>query len=222
MADDIAVPTGQYRVLATFETRTDAERARADLLAAGFPAGDIGMRAEVESMPDTRPREQNILGTLLDIFVFMPPRDRLTYEEALRRGGTVLAVRTDAKGYKRAMDILDRDGAIDLDEREASWQETRRISADAGTDVGGLPSAEEVAFARAGRHDPLVNPSANPDMRERIGVGTSDMTVGTDIDPPNAVTLGLGQDGASAERLVRDMDNGRRRIRGYVARPESK
>ena len=57
-------------------------------------------------------------------------------------------------------------------------------------------------------------------MRERIGVGTSDMTVGTDLDPPNAATESRSTDvDAGARRTVtvqRDLSHGRSRVRSYV------
>ena len=48
--------------------------------------------------------------------------DRDIYTEAVRRGGTVVSVMTDQARQDRAVDILDNSGAIDIDQRVASWK----------------------------------------------------------------------------------------------------
>ena len=48
--------------------------------------------------------------------------DAHTYAEAIQRGGTLVTVRTDDAHYSRAIDILDDEGTIDMNEREASWR----------------------------------------------------------------------------------------------------
>ena len=117
------IPGGRHSVTAFFDQREAAEKARADLLAAGFPAADVVFVPGAEAAAGVGPaHHQGILKSLLDIFVFMPPRDQLTYAEGLRRGGMALVVRTGPDDYERAIDILDRDGAVDLDERESSWK----------------------------------------------------------------------------------------------------
>ena len=151
----------------------------------------------------------------------MPPHDQLTYSEGLRRGGMALMVRTGPEGYERAIDILDRDGAVDLDERETSWKGEGWTAGPEAPRSGGPGSADQAGFERTNRHDPLVNPDANKDMRERIGVGTSDMTVGTDLEPPNATTgpsrTEVPGRGGQAATTSRDVTHGRRRVRSYIA-----
>jgi hypothetical protein len=45
-----------------------------------------------------------------------------SYAEAIHRGGTLVTARVDEAQYARAVDILDDDGAVDMDEREANWR----------------------------------------------------------------------------------------------------
>ena len=67
-----------------------------------------------------RYHEEGFWETLKELF--MPEEDRYSYAEGLRRGGYLLTVRTDTANYDRVVEILDRDGAVNLDERESSWR----------------------------------------------------------------------------------------------------
>jgi hypothetical protein len=44
------------------------------------------------------------------------------YEEGVRRGGTLVAVRTDETNIEQAVEILEQEGAIDIDERIGIWR----------------------------------------------------------------------------------------------------
>lgn len=72
-----------------------------------------------------------------------------TYAEGVRRGGTLVTVRTDATLAERALVLLDQAGSIDLDERAEGWRATGWTGgtvgpaavdgADAGRTVGEAP-----------------------------------------------------------------------------------
>ena len=57
-------------------------------------------------------------------------------------------------------------------------------------------------------------------MRERIGVGTSDMAVATDLNPPSAATEadrpGSPEPAEGQSAPTRDMAHGRGRVRSYI------
>lgn len=202
-------PAARQTVTAFFESAGDADKAKADLAAAGFAADDIVTRSGADHAASNHLASgQSVVKSLLDIFIFMPPHEKPTYEEAMRRGGVAVAVRTDAGSYERAIDILDRDGAIDLDERETAWKSEGWTPGDATARPGGPGSVEQAGFESANRHDPLVNAEANNDVRERIGVGTADMTVGTDPSPASAAD-------AVPQGATRDTSHGRTRVRSY-------
>lgn len=211
---------GRHSVTAFFDRKEAAERARADLLAAGYRDEDVVFLPGAEAGAAAPAHDQSIIKSLLEIFVFMPSQDRLTYAEGLRRGGMALMVRTGPEDYERAIDILDRDGAVDLDERETAWRSEGWNAPSETVRPGGPGSSDQAGFERENRHDPLVNAGANNDMRERIGVGTSDMTAGIDLDPPNAATEPTRPDlsgtGARATGARRDLTHGRTRVRSYL------
>ena len=54
----------------------------------------------------------------------MSEADAHAYSEGVRRGGTVLSVRTDDARSTRVMDILEEHGAVDLDERQEGWRQS--------------------------------------------------------------------------------------------------
>ena len=66
--------------------------------------------------------------------LFLPDEDRDTYAEGLRRGGCLVTVRTDDDHCERALEILDEDGTIDMDQRSPSGAgEAFQIHATRGT-----------------------------------------------------------------------------------------
>ena len=48
--------------------------------------------------------------------------DAHTYSEGVRRGGTLVTVRADETRAATAMDILEKHGSVNVDERARSWQ----------------------------------------------------------------------------------------------------
>lgn len=54
--------------------------------------------------------------------LFMPDEDRYTYAEGLRRGGYLVSVQVSDALHDRALDILDDEGTINVDERAQSWR----------------------------------------------------------------------------------------------------
>ena len=204
-------------VTAFFESRAEADHAKADLIAAGFPEADIQVVAGEAAQAKAEPhKDVGLFQALLDIFVFMPTDDRATYEEGLRRGGIALAVHTAPEGYERAIDILDRDGAVNLDERETAW------GAEGWAPAARKPTTpDDARFEGQQRHDPLVAGGANRDVRERIGVGTADFGAGMDLAPASAVSPGPertaipGEDTQSVTAR-RDTEHGRGRVRSYI------
>lgn len=220
--DSATTAQGRQTVTAFFESQAEADHARADLLAAGFAEGDVHVLAGQAAREKTAPhRDVGLFRALLDIFVFMPEDDKATYQEGLDRGGVAVAVHTDAAGYERAIDILDRDGAVNLDERETEWKAEGWSPQRPLTAGGQRVPAGATGFEGEQRHDPLVDEGANRDMRERIGVGTADPGAGIDLAPESAASPGPertaipGEEEASVTSR-RDTQHGRTRVRSYI------
>ena len=62
-----------------------------------------------------------VLGAMADLGI--PEDEAQRYAEGIRRGGTLVTVKTDDAGSERAMEVMYRHGPIDLEERAASWRE---------------------------------------------------------------------------------------------------
>jgi hypothetical protein len=63
-----------------------------------------------------------MLGALADMGI--PGHEAKYYQEAIRRGGTLLVVNAGSEDMaERAQATLDRHGAIDIDEHSAAWRE---------------------------------------------------------------------------------------------------
>lgn len=126
MADDLAFTTeaagrdaAPRSVMAFFDTEEAAGQARRDLVAAGVPEGSV--RAAGGQATEPGPAHPHGFWESLKDF-FVPDEDRHMYAEGLRRGGYAVAVDTDSAAYDRVLEILDRDGAVDMEERSASWR----------------------------------------------------------------------------------------------------
>lgn len=116
---------GQMRSLsAMFDTRAEADRAVEALRAAGIADVTLtgednpGYRADVAAAP----REERGFFEALGDF-FFPDEDRYVYAEGLNRGGFLVTVSNiPAHQYETALDILDDEGAVDLEARESEWR----------------------------------------------------------------------------------------------------
>lgn len=118
-------------ITALYDTPAEAQTAMGKLVAAGIPQGAIRIvpgKTTTETSTsshgstsyDHKRDEGGFWGSLKD--VFMPEEDRYTYSEGLNRGGTLLTASVEDAHVDAAMDILEENGSIDLDERETTWR----------------------------------------------------------------------------------------------------
>lgn len=200
MADEMNVPESTRTVTAFFDTQDHANQAKTDLIAVGLRSDSITIvGSNAEQFTVAQDRQQGFWHSLVN-FV-MPDDDARVYDEGLRRGGFALSVRVTDATHDQAIDVLDRDGAVDLDERETEWRQdgwsaassevagaTPYRPADAGTAGFGGSYAGEDGIARdtaspgfgsapaAPDGVAQVTESENPDVRERIGAGSASQT----------------------------------------------
>src|SRR5829696_1993619 len=147
--------TGRQRTItAFFDSREDANEAVERLVSSGVARSDVTL---VEGSGGTQGTARSSQGTvssrsypqeegtgfweaLKDLF--LPDEDRATYAEGLRRGGYLVTVRATDAQYDRAVDILDDEGTVDINERESAWRSEGWTGYGAGSGSGpGLSSA---------------------------------------------------------------------------------
>jgi hypothetical protein len=93
----------------------------------------------------------------------IPEEEAGLYAEGVRRGGTLVGVTAEGARVQKAADILERNGAVDIERRSAEWRE----SGWTGYDKDAEPLArDEIARERAARGVKI------PVVEERLDVGT--------------------------------------------------
>ena len=128
--------TGQHTraLTAMFDSREDANEAIERLVELGIPHTDCRLvEGETTSSSTTSASSYDQGGrasasteskgfwdSLADLF--MPEEDRYTYAEGLRRGGYLVSVNVPDAKYDDALDILDDEGTINIDERAEAWR----------------------------------------------------------------------------------------------------
>jgi len=141
--------------------------------------------------------------------LFLPDDDRHTYAEGLRRGGYLVSVSATDAEYERALDILDDEGTIDIDERADSWRAEGWSGVSTSDALSGstanLPSGSSAKTAGSSMGDASSSGSAG--LR-----GTSGETGRTTGERDQVIPV-------AEERLnvgKRDVSHGRVRVRSYV------
>lgn len=111
---------------AMFDSRADAEAAKARLSAANLDASNIRI-VDQSSMTGSSGMTagndvpaQGIWASLKDIFV--SHEDRQAYGEGIRRGGLLLTADVEEGHADEAVRILDGAGSVNFDERESAWR----------------------------------------------------------------------------------------------------
>lgn len=165
MTDPYTTQSHSRILTAFFDTRAAAETAVRDLTAAGIAKEQVSLLGEGASPTQATHSERGFWDSLKDFF--MPEEDRYTYAEGLRRGGYLVTVRSDQANYDRIIDILDRDGSIDMDEREATWRSEGwtgyRAAAAGRTATSGSTAGQDEAI---------------PLYEEQISIGKRDVSHG--------------------------------------------
>lgn len=220
---------GSSRTLtAFFRDRSDADRAVSRLVDAGIGRDNVRMvaGAEAGTAPvDNRDHGGGFWDALADFF--FPDEDRGVYAEGLRRGGYLVSVTgIDQTQHDRALDILDDEGTIDVDEWADSWRAegwsgstSRSATGSTSTGMTGLTghSADTTAAARtAGSASTFSRTSTDasaradgdviPLVEEQLKVGKRDVNAGRVrvrsyvVETPVSETVSLRDENVSVER----------------------
>jgi uncharacterized protein (TIGR02271 family) len=158
----------QHTLIAVFDNRSDAERARDDLLLGGFSREDVRIsKADATGQTDSltgrstasitsEPEEEHGFGASIrnffsDIFGTDNSPHAQKYSDAVSRGHHVLTVTAaDEPEVERAADIVERHGPVDIDEKAAEWAggapvshpESMRMSGAGGMQQSQQPSLQ--------------------------------------------------------------------------------
>ena len=117
-----------------------------------------------------------VIGALTDAGV--SHADAHVYAEGVRRGGTLVTVKSDERLTDQAVEILDRDGTVDLDQRQATW----RNEGWTGEFAAAAPSV--AAPPAPGLSGSVVGPSASvltPDVSAAATSATDVSSIGTPV-----------------------------------------
>jgi len=113
---------GTRAITAMFSSRDAADSAVKSLLENGFRQDDVRLVPGYEKdVAGARHDDTGGFWSSLSDF-FFPEEDRHSYAEGLSRGHFLVSVNTMEANHDRALDILDDEGTIDMDEREDEWR----------------------------------------------------------------------------------------------------
>lgn len=202
--NEMTQTTGTRTITAMYDTRVDAEKAIARLVTAGVPRSSIDLKAgaatgATSTTTSSHDNDGGFWESLKDLFV--PDDDRATYAEGLRRGGHMVVARVDSAHYETALDILDDEGTMNIDERAETWRSEgwSGYVGDKGTPVSGMA---------AGTATGAVSGSAALGGAGRSTAATDKLATGGDeVISVMEEQLRVGK---------REVDHGRVKVRSYV------
>ena len=218
-------------VTAFFDTRAAAESAKAEVIAAGVPSDMVTVVAGHEggmtgggttsgmtggSMAGTG-RDEGFWGSVKNLFA--PEEDKHSYAEGLSRGGYLLTAHTSEAHYDRVLDILDREGAVDMDQRETQWRSEGWSGTHAGATTYGASTAAG-GYGAAGTTTSGMTSTAATAPGGTVGTTTARTGVGAAaLGTEDRLGTGDGTIQLAEETLrvgKRDVNHGRVRLRSYV------
>jgi uncharacterized protein (TIGR02271 family) len=165
-------------IIAHFDSRSDAQQAVQALTEAGVSQSAIRLLPEAETTSYQRTDERSAYDHTRDEGGFwsslsdtsLPEEDRYSYAEGMSRGGTTLAVTAEEAQVERVADIVERYGAVDMDERENTWRNegwvgyTAASGTQAGASVGAAGATAETRSS--GNAEDVI-----PIVEEQLRVG---------------------------------------------------
>jgi uncharacterized protein (TIGR02271 family) len=163
---------------AFFDNKGEADRAVSRLIEAGVANDAIRLlpgNKDDRAAPAGPEVHRGFFESLAEFF--LPDEDRHSYAEGLSRGGYLVTV-TNLNGslYATALDILDDEGAVDFDQREAGWR-SEGWSGDSTGAVGGSTMADS-GMARGAAIPDTGTDQTIPVVEEELRIGKRDVNLG--------------------------------------------
>jgi hypothetical protein len=214
-----------WTITAFFDDRAAAGRAVEKLVGAGFSRDAVrlvpgGERDEDEGAQagglDPHPARVGFFNAIEDLL--LPEGDRWAYAEGLRRGGFLVIVACGDAEHDQALDVLDAEGTIDLDEREPLWRGSasdRESVAGRPLPTGG-PALNEIGSTAIGAAASTTTGVSESASSFGLTQGSSDAEVDATSPVPDRATSDRPQPDWIGSR---DADRSRRRTRSYRLGP---
>ncbi len=163
-------------VTAMFNSRAEADHAAQQL------ASELGIDpAMVRTSPEANAtagyastRSDEGTGFLASLkSLFLPEEDQYAYAEGMRRGSVLVSATVDETEVDRASAILERSGAVDLDQQEASWRQSGWSGYDASRSASATPASAGLTSGEAARTAATATgrDEVIPVVEERLIVG---------------------------------------------------
>ncbi|UVC10480.1 hypothetical protein IHQ71_07735 [Rhizobium sp. TH2] len=171
-------PVSQHTLTTFFRDRSDAEEATRELMSAGIAEANVrlvpGKEPESIAATDVDDDGKGFWESLGDFF--FPEGDREVYAEGLRRGGYLVTVTnlTETQ-HQTALDILDDEGTIDVDEWSDSWRADGWVPTNPGFDSTRSASNTQASQAASSTEDAFAEDRR---IRDEQPIGKRDADVG--------------------------------------------
>jgi uncharacterized protein (TIGR02271 family) len=153
-------------------------------------------------------QDTGLWASIKDLFV--PDEDRYALAEGMRRGGIVVSAQVEEDMLDEAMSILETEGAVDLDSREAEWRQSGWTGYQAGaatdTSVASSPSSAGLGVAATGAAA-TGGMSAQSGLENRSAAASTSHSGDEQIIPIVEEQVRVGK---------REVERGRVRVRSYV------
>lgn len=232
-------------ITALFDQRSDAEAAAQKLKDASIDASHIQLHdkdsAGFSEHAYSTQKDPGIWGKIKN--AFMPDEDRHTYEEGVRRGGTLLAVDVDEDQTDEVLRVLESSNGVDLNDRSEQWRSSGWDHAPSAVGSGASPAMESDSLPAMGLG---ASPAVESDASQAVGSGHSpamasdaSQAVGSGASPAmesdafravesEAARHPNGRTDANDEQIIpiveeellvgkRQVDRGSARVRSYVS-----
>jgi uncharacterized protein (TIGR02271 family) len=221
---------GTRTITAFFDSRTDADEAVEALVNAGISRSQVRVVAGREggmsgsssssyssssSSSYSSSNEGGFWDSLKDLF--LPDEDRHTYAEGLNRGGYLVTATVSDAHYETALDILDDEGTIDMNERESSWRSEGWSGYSGASTTSGLTGMARGGSLESGGLATGSGGTTSGSSGLDIGSGgmaAGSTSLGTSGSVGNEEVIPVAEEELRIGK--RDVSHGRVRVRSYV------
>ena len=186
-------------ITAMYTDRAEAERAKAQLIAAGYERVDV--HEQDDAVGATAFAGESFMDKMKAFFG--GHEDTHLYHEGLRRGHYLLTAKVDVLEETRAAEILEASNAVDFDRTQARWQEEGWARPEPGPAADRVGGTAGFATTDAGPLlQPLDRPTDTLSLERDRARGTEE-----EVIPIVEERLSVGK---------REVERGGVRVRSYV------